>query len=111
MLRFCERHRTFGGKALRQASYRRPQYSWGAWPVKWSWLTLFFALSAVACSAQITEYGDYPKTRGQIEQFQTPLLPDWLQLDGELRGRLEGQTALGTNAQEGAAYLLSRVRG
>src|ERR1700687_1600796 len=111
MLRFCERHRTCGGKALRHAPYRQQQYWWGAWPVKWSWLAIFLALSAAACRAQITEYHNYPQTRGQIEQFQTPLLPDWLQLDGGLRGRLGGQAALGTNAQKGAAYLMPRVRG
>jgi hypothetical protein len=80
-------------------------------PATWLLVAFVSALCARASSAQITEYEDYPKTRGQIERFQTPAMPNWLQFDAELRGRLEGQTALGSRFQDGAAYMLSRVRG
>ena len=56
-------------------------------------------------------FPEYPETRGQPEVFHTRSLPTWLQFDGELRGRLEGQSAINDRAGESAAYLLTRIRG
>lgn len=108
---FRPRHHPSSGATQGHGLPRRHPLRWRA-VAPGALLTGFFlALCATAASAQITEYEDYPKTRGQIERFQTPAMPAWLRLDGELRGRPEGQTALGTGFQDGAGYLLSRVRG
>jgi hypothetical protein len=101
---------------LREALAARTRVPGGRVHCNFSWwklysLVIFIAMAAPASHAQITEYEDYPKTRGQIERFQSPGVPAWLELNGELRGRLEGQTALGAKSQQGAAYPLTRVRG
>ena len=53
----------------------------------------------------------YPKKQGQEQPLHLQQLPEWLSFDGELRGRLEDQTALNESTDKGRLYDLTRARG
>src|ERR1700743_2651087 len=52
-----------------------------------------------------------PTTSPGVESISTDSLPDWMTFDMELRGRTEGQTALGVVPGNDHLYELTRVRG
>lgn len=72
---------------------------------------LLIAGSAVATSAQRPRYADYPGARDETQSLKWTRLPSWLSLDGQLRGRTEGQTSLGLVTDNDRIYELTRARG
>lgn len=70
---------------------------------------------ALACTFLTTAaFGQrelYPVQQGKDQVFHLDLLPNWLQFSGELRNRLEDQTALNLRPGFGRFYTLTRARG
>ncbi len=68
---------------------------------------------AVSAGAQesAVQYIEYPQIRGVPREFRTNLLPKWMTLDMQLRGRTEGQTSVNYIWGNGQAYELTRVYG
>jgi hypothetical protein len=88
----------------------------------WSFCVVFLALlAAPAALAQyqypkgtatsFEEYKDYPQIRGQTQPLTEHELPSWMTLDGELRSRTEGQSAINLLPGQAKFYELTRVRG
>ena len=71
----------------------------------------FFAALAGQARAQKAIYADYPQKRGKVQPLQWNELPSWLTLNGELRGRTEGQTSFGLVQNADRTYELTRVYG
>ncbi len=67
--------------------------------------------SAPATHAQKPTYFEYPQVSGNTAPSQLPLLPPWMSLDFELRGRLEGQTSYTQVSANDRIYVLTRARG
>ena len=67
-------------------------------------------LSCSAIRAQNVRYPDYPQTRGQADQIEAPLFPRSVLVDGEIRARLETQTAIRDQYNNSGTYLLTRIR-
>ena len=61
--------------------------------------------------AQKAIYADYPQKRGRLQPLQWNELPSWLTINGELRGRTEGQTSFGLVQNADRTYELTRVYG
>jgi hypothetical protein len=70
---------------------------------------LLLGLPSIA-QAQVQHYSDYPQTRGKTKQINCNCLPSWLTFDGELRSRLEGETAYDGLSGSNQLYGLTRVR-
>ncbi len=76
------------------------------------WGLLPLSLAAVTrVSAQRPIYFDYPQTNDKQQTLGWDGLPKWLSLDGEVRGRTEGQTSNNEVSGNDRAYELTRVRG
>ncbi len=58
--------------------------------------------------AQTPNYADYPQKRGDIQPLQWGVLPSWLTLGAELRGRTEGQTSYNYTQNGDRVYELTR---
>ena len=91
---------------------------------RWSRFVALFALLGVFPAAAFAqyqypqrstptfdEYKDYPQLRGQTQSLTENVLPPWMALDGEIRSRSEGQTAINLLPGQGNAYELERIRG
>lgn len=71
-------------------------------------------LFACISGTNTTAYGQrelYPVQQGKDRIFHLDALPNWLQFSGELRNRLEDQTALNLRPGFGRFYTLTRARG
>lgn len=65
-------------------------------------------LLSTAAGAQTATYADYPQKRGQVQPLQWELLPSWMTLGMELRGRTEGQTSYNYTQNGDRIYELTR---
>jgi hypothetical protein len=81
-------------------------------------VSLFFVSAAAAqyqypqgSTTKFDEYKDYPQLRGETQSLTKDELPSWMALDGELRSRTEGQTAINLLRGQREAYELERIRG
>ncbi|GGH16294.1 alginate export family protein [Silvibacterium dinghuense] len=66
----------------------------------------FAAMAPLLASAQ---YKDYPQKAGVVQNVPTKLLPGWLSLDMQVRGRTEGETTVSNVSGNGQVYELTRV--
>jgi hypothetical protein len=83
------------------------------WKRSACWSAAFFG-GTFFCShvfAQTNIYAEYPQTRGQVQPLKWDLLPPWITLDVQLRGRTEGITAFEDASGNGRVYELTRVWG
>ncbi len=69
---------------------------------------IFFLLCAASAFGQRELY---PVQQGKEHVFHLDALPNWIQFSGELRNRLEDQTALALRPGIGRFYTLTRARG
>ena len=67
--------------------------------------------STLPALAQEPVYYDYPLNASKVQPLKSSKLPEWLVIDGELRGRIEGQTSLNLVPSNDRIYVLTRVRG
>ena len=66
------------------------------------------ALAPCALKAQQRTYADYPQKRG-TEQLRLKNMPSWLTINGEFRGRTEGQTSYSYAQNGDRIYELTRA--
>ena len=69
------------------------------------------SLCATPLAAQEPIYYNYPTNPGKPQPLKWSVLPSWLSFDGELRGRMEGQTSVNLVPSNDRIYVLTRVRG
>lgn len=60
-------------------------------------------------NAQQRTYAEYPQRRGLVEQLRSKDMPTWLTIDGEVRGRTEGQTSYAYAQNGDRTYELTRL--
>jgi hypothetical protein len=65
-------------------------------------------LTSYGLTAQQRTYADYPQKRGLVEQLSWQSMPLWLTINGELRGRTEGQTSYSYEQNGDRVYELTR---
>ncbi len=73
-----------------------------------------FLTVATACFFTLSAFGQrelYPVQQGKDRVFHLDSLPKWIQFSGELRNRMEDQTALNLRPGLGRYYTLTRARG
>ena len=80
------------------------------WLLRWCLLPIAMAVTSKV-SAQKPIYFDYPQTNDKQQTLGWDGLPKWLSLDGEVRGRTEGQTSNNEVSGNDRVYELTRVRG
>jgi hypothetical protein len=93
-----------GTAPLRETSSSRCKI----WPRAAFALTLL-SLTGIA-QTQGWHYTDSPQTRGKTQQINCNCLSPWLPFDGEVRGRLEGETSYNGLSGSDQVYGLTRVR-
>ena len=69
------------------------------------------ACSSILCTAAYGQRELYPVQQGKDRVFHLDALPSWVQFSGELRNRMEDQTALNLRSGFGRFYTLTRARG
>ncbi|HEY4048240.1 MAG TPA: alginate export family protein [Acidobacteriaceae bacterium] len=73
------------------------------------------ALAVASCFAGVprawAQYAEYPRQVGGYQPFESGILPSWMSLDFELRGRTEDQTAIKLISGQNELYELTRARG
>lgn len=74
-------------------------------------LFAFLAVCAGQARAQKAIFADYPQKRGKLQPLQWNELPSWLTINGELRGRTEGQTSFSLVQNADRTYELTRAYG
>jgi Alginate export len=78
-------------------------------------LSVLMALAVSSCSAGVprawAQYAEYPRQVGGYQHFKSNILPSWMSLDFELRGRTEDQTAINLISGQNQLYELTRVHG